>query len=124
MRISDWSSDVCSSDLACAAVAVTASENDWVAPPASVSMVQVTVVVVAVSAGPHAQPAGAVTTGSTAWSNTNAIAGRAVASGPPVPTSTVTGSTPGMDRGGHNVWITVDTWCRINIKNTLHYKKT
>src|SRR3546814_5839048 len=89
MRISDWSSDVCSSDLACAAVAVTASENDWVAPAASGSMVQVTVVVVAVSAGPHAQPAGAVTTGSTAWSNTNAIAAKAAASGPPLPTSTV-----------------------------------
>src|SRR3546814_13468540 len=52
-------------------------------------MEQVTVVVVAVSAGPHAQPAGAVTTGSTAWSNTNAIAAKAAASGPPLPTSTV-----------------------------------
>src|SRR5690606_27195762 len=74
---------------ACAAVAVTARENDWVAPAASVSMVQVTVVVVVVSGGLHVQPAAGVTIGSTAWSNTNATAAKAAATGPALPTSTV-----------------------------------
>src|SRR5690606_6371966 len=74
---------------ACAAVAVTASENDWVAPAASESMVQVTVVVVVVSGGLQAQPAAGVTVGSTAWSNTNATAAKAAASGPALPTSAV-----------------------------------
>src|SRR5690606_5349955 len=69
-----------------AAVAVTASENAWVAPAASESIVQLTTVVVVVSAGPQVQPAGALTAGSTAWSNTNATAANAAASGPALPT--------------------------------------